>query len=184
MGAIPMSYMQLYFHTNRVVESQRRRACVRGEELEAWSRQLEAAYCSGDGPDVETASRLLAERRMNWFDEGVVPVLAASVSTEARTMPLNLPADEAAGGVPHDAIVEIDCEISSAGIRAIPAPPLPKGPWDITLQLLDFERAVLSLPDVPSADDLAEVLELHPLTRGHDIRQTARGLAAVRPALQ
>src|SRR5262249_3546528 len=128
-------------------------------------------------PDVETATRLLAGRRMNWFDEGVVPVLAASVQSTPRTLPLNLPAADAVGGVPDDAIVEMDCEISSAGIHAIPAPPLPKGPWEITLQLLDLERAVLSRPEKASADDLAEALDLHPLMRGHDIRRTAAELA-------
>jgi alpha-galactosidase/6-phospho-beta-glucosidase family protein len=94
-------------------------------------------------------------------------------------MPLNLPAAGAVNGLPHGAIVEIDCEISALGIRALPAPPLPTGPWEMTLQLLDFERAVLSLPDVPSKRALSEALELHPLTQGHDVLQTACELATV-----
>jgi alpha-galactosidase/6-phospho-beta-glucosidase family protein len=175
MGAIPMNYMRLYFHTRRVIESQRRRACGRGEELQAWSDSLDAAYCSGDAPDVERVSSLLAERRMNWFDEGVVPALTASVQEEPRTLPLNVPA--AVNGV--DAIMEVDCEISSRGVRPLPAPPLPTRPWEITRELIEFERAVLSLHDVPSTESLAEILELHPLIRGHDVQYAAGELATL-----
>jgi 6-phospho-beta-glucosidase len=181
MAAIPMSYMRLYFHTSRIVESQRQRARGRGEELAAWSQRLDAAYCWGDAPDIQAVSRLLTERRMNWFEDAVVPVLAASVQTETRRMPLNLPATASVDGVRPDAIVETDCEISARGIQPIPAPPLPTGPWEITLQLLDFERAVLALRDSPSESELAEVLELHPLTRGCELRQIARELAAIEP---
>jgi len=175
MGAIPMNYMRLYFHPGRVIEAQRRRACGRGEELQAWSDSLDAAYCSGDAPDVERVSSLLAERRMNWFYEGVVPALAASVQSEPRTMPLNVPV--AMHGL--DAIMEADCEISSRGIRALPAPPLPQGPWEITRQLIVFERAVLSFPHTPTKEALAEALELHPLTRGHDVQYAAGELATL-----
>ncbi len=181
LGAIPMHYMRLYFHTSRVVESQQRRTVSRGEELEAWARRLNAAYCSGDEPDIEAVAQLLATRRMNWFDDGAVPILAASVRDIPQTMPLNLPAAAAVHGVPIDAIVETDCEISSHGIRAIPAPPLPTGPREITCQLLAFEQAVLSLPEPPSAGALAGVLELHPLARGRELRPIARELAAIEP---
>ena len=181
MGAIPMSYMRLYFHSERVVESQQRRACSRGEELRAWSHRLDEAYCSGDAPQIAAVTGLLAERRMNWFDEGVVPALTASVQRVPRTIPLNLPCAGAAEGVPFDAIIETDCEVSSRGIRAISAPPLPEGPWEITRQLLDFERAVLALPSRASERALAEALALHPLTRGRDLRGIARELAAIEP---
>jgi 6-phospho-beta-glucosidase len=181
MGAIPMKYMGLYFHTSRIVESQRRRACGRGEELAAWSDRLDAAYRSGDAPDIEAVSALLAERRMDWFDEGVVPVLEASVQSEPRMVPLNVPAEGAVAGVSPDAIVEIDCEISSHHIQPVPAPQLPPSPWNITRQLLAFERNVLSLPDSPSERAIAETLELHPLARGRDFRQTVRELAAIHP---
>jgi 6-phospho-beta-glucosidase len=181
LGAIPMTYMQLYFHTDRVLEFQRRRARSRGEELQAWAQKLDAAYCAGDAPDAEAVCALLAERRMNWFDEGVVPVLEASVQSEARTLPLNLDAGTSVPGVPHDAIVETDCEISSHGIDAIPAPPLPPGPWDMTRQLVAFERAALSLPPTPSTHELAETLELHPLTRECDLKRVASELAAIQP---
>jgi hypothetical protein len=56
---------------------------------------------------------------------------------------------------------------------------LPTRPWEITRELIEFERAVLSLPDVPSTESLAEILELHPLTRGHDVQYAAGELATL-----
>jgi len=59
-----------------------------------------------------------AERRMDWFDEGVVPVLEALHREHATTLPLNVPAGDALPGSPGDAIVEVDCRVSRRGVWA------------------------------------------------------------------
>lgn len=186
-GAIPMSYLRLYLDTQRVMQAQQRRSNVRGEELASWSQELHRAYCAGETPDAKAIDALLGQRRMNWFDEGVVPVLVASLQADVQTMPLNLPAAGAVPGVPPDAIVEADCEVSCRGIRIIPAPALPPQPDRLMRRLLDFERAALSLADVPSETAIAEVLELHPLAQGCALSQIAhelRGAAEMARSLE
>jgi 6-phospho-beta-glucosidase len=161
--------------------AEQQRVRVRGEVLANWAQQVESALCAGAKPDISEVDRLLGERRMDWFDEGVVPVLAALQCPDEVSFPLNVPAGDAMPDAPADAIVEIDCKISSSGVRARAVPPLPPGPAALTRALLSFERAAFSLPRAPTASMLANVLATHPLVPRDKIRELAHELAHVRP---
>jgi alpha-galactosidase/6-phospho-beta-glucosidase family protein len=179
LGAVPVHYLRMFFHARRVTAEQQH-ARVRGRVLAHWSQQVERALCATGGPDTPQVDRLLARRRMDWFDEGVVPVLAALLQPREVSFPLNVPAGAAMPGAAADAIVEIDCSVSNIGIRARPVPPLPAGPAALTRALLCFERAALDLPRDPTTSMLADVLAEHPLTPRGKIRLLARALADVR----
>ncbi|HEX6398088.1 MAG TPA: hypothetical protein VFZ95_11735 [Steroidobacteraceae bacterium] len=176
-GAVPVHYLKMYLHTEREVAAQRN-AESRGHALDRWARRIEDALLSGEAGDA-AVDLLLAERRMDWFDEAIVPVLEALHGESVRTMPLNVPAGDAFPGAPHDAIVEVDCEISRRGVIARAVPALPPAPATLTHRLLDYERAVLALPAVAGEARLAEVLALHPLAPRQGLRDVARALASV-----
>lgn len=178
-GAVPVHYLKFFLHTQREVAAQRA-AESRGVTLDRWSRRIEDALAAGAAGDGQVDA-LLAERRMDWFDEGIVPVLEALHADDARSMPLNVPAGDAFPGAPRDAIVEVDCEISKRGVFARPVPALPDAPAALTRRLLDYERAVLALPADAGEARLAEVLALHPLAPRDNLREVARRLAAVAP---
>jgi len=180
LGAVPVHYLRLFFHPRRV-RAEQQRARVRGTVLADWARQVEHALCASAAPDAPQVDRLLRERRMDWFDEGVVPVLEALRQPQDVSFPLNVPAGEAMPDAPPDAVVEIDCKVSSTGVQAQPVPPLPPGPAALTRALLSFERAALALPRSPTAPMLSEVLAAHPLVPRGKIRQLARALAEMRP---
>ena len=163
-GAVPVPYLKLFLHRDRVIQKQRSQGVVRGAVLTEWSSRLEAAYCGGDGPDVPLVSALLAERKMDWFEHGVVPVLEALTQSTTVTLPLNVQADASLQGVPAEAVVEVDCKVSSAGARPIVLPALPPRPAALTRELIRYERAALALPRKPSRAQLASTLALHPLT--------------------
>jgi 6-phospho-beta-glucosidase len=180
-GALPMNYMRMYFHADRILRSQLEQGLSRGQELLIWSRRLDEAYCGGDQPDAETISKLLQARRMDWFTHAVVPFIEATVSDKLFVMPLNVAAAAVMPGISAETIVEVDCEISSRGIDPLPAPPLPPLPRKLTEHLLHFERAVLTLGAQPGSTDLADILALHPLTAAANITQLSCELAALQP---
>jgi len=177
-GAVPVHYLKMFLHTEREVAAQRA-AESRGHTLDRWSRRIEAALAAGAAGDAQVDA-LLAERRMDWFDEGIVPVLEALHGEGARSMPLNVPAGEAFPGASRDAIVEVDCEVSRHGVVARAVPALPDAPAALTRRLLDYERAVLALPADADEERLAEALALHPLAPRAGLREVARQLAAVK----
>jgi alpha-galactosidase/6-phospho-beta-glucosidase family protein len=176
-GAVPVHYLKMFLHTEREVAAQRA-AESRGLTLDRWSRRIEDALVAGEAGDVRVDA-LLAERRMDWFDEAVVPVLEALHGAPGRSMPLNVPAGDAFPGAPCGAIVEVDCEISSRGVVARVVPALPAAPAALTRRLLDYERAVLALPANADEAQLAEVLSQHPLAPRQGLRAVARELAGV-----
>ena len=72
----------------------------------------------GNGASTEDIRALLAERKMNWFHDGVLPVLEAFVSDEESCVPLNVPCSGALAGIAPESIIEIDCSVSSSGASA------------------------------------------------------------------
>ena len=173
LRAVPVHHLRYYFHTRSVLRSQRS-AMPRGRSLEKWSRRVVDALCSGESFDSARVSSALSERTMNWFEVGVLPVLEALTGREPRTLVLNVPA--ALAGAPASAIVEVDCEVSRAGVRARKTVPLPAKAAALTRRLIEYERAVLSLPPEPLTRQIEQVLDLHPLTPRRRIRSLARAL--------
>jgi 6-phospho-beta-glucosidase len=177
-GAVPVPYLRLYLHSRRVLGAQRR-APVRGAVLSRWSARVSRALCGGRRADVPRVTRLLAQRQMDWFEDGVVPVLSALSQTRSRVCVLNVPAANALPGVAPQAIVEINCRVSARDVRPLPVEALPPRPASLTRQLVTYEAAALSLPQAPSANEFSAVLELHPLVPRRQIRKLARALASV-----
>ena len=175
LGAVPVHYLRLFLHMRREVAAQRG-TMSRGKALARWSQRVENALCAGTSPDARRVEQLLAQRRMDWFDEGVLPVLEALQGEGERSIPLNVPAGSSMAGACGDAIVEIDCNVSRRGVHACAVPPLPPGPAALTRQLLDYERAALALPAEPAEHQIAEVLACHPLAPRTRIRELARNL--------
>jgi 6-phospho-beta-glucosidase len=175
-GAVPVHYLRMFLHTAREVAAQRG-AESRGITLDRWSQRIEEGLAAGDDPRVDA---LLGERRMDWFDEGIVPVLEALRGREPRPFPLNVPAGDAFPGAPRDAIVEVDCEVSVQGVQPRAVPALPAAPAELTRRLIDYERALLELPREPGEARIAAALALHPLAPRERLHDTARELAALR----
>ena len=179
-GAVPVPYLRLYYHTAAVVRSQQARTRTRGEELDAWAGELEAAY--GAGPDLEAAARLLAQRHINWYEEGVVPALQGFLGQAPVEIALNGLFPGMLPGAPDDAVVEVPCQVQAGVVTPIPVPPLPPGPADLTRRLIRYEAAVLDLPERPDADALSAALVLHPLVPDAEVaaRLGARLAGALR----
>lgn len=167
-GAVPVPYLRLYYHAEREFARQRARERPRGLELAAWAAELEAAYLASGGPAAARVGELLGRRRMNWYEDGVVPALAAACgggregNGDGAELVLNV-----TGVEPGGIAVELPCRLAPDGGRATvtprPQPPLPDGPAALFRRTAAYERAALELPDVPRVDDLAEVLAAHPL---------------------
>jgi 6-phospho-beta-glucosidase len=181
LGAVPLPYLRLYYHTTAVVAAQRSSRETRGRHLARWAARAEAAYLAEPGPDHEALMAILAERRMDWYAEGVVPAIAAFLSSAPRTIPLNLPSAGALPGAPDDAIVELPCVVAAGVATPVPVPPLSAGPRELTRRLIAYEAAALALDDAPDDDALADVLALHPLVPSTEL--AGRLARAMRPML-
>jgi 6-phospho-beta-glucosidase len=179
-GAVPLPYLRLYLHVERVLASQAS-SPLRGATLAAWTNSLDRAYRYASAERSETVRTLLAQRRMNWFNEGLVPVLETLQRDEASRVPLNVPCAGSLAGVPADSIIEVDCAVSRSGVYPLAAPAMPAKPLELTQRLAAYERAALQLPPRPTRRDLADVLSMHPLTPRDGVPELARALSMIRP---
>jgi len=179
-GAVPLPYLRVYLHVQRVLASQAS-SPLRGATLAAWSNSLDRAYRCVSAERDATIRSLLGQRRMDWFNEGLVPVLERLQRDEGSCVPLNVPCAGSLAGVPADAIIEIDCSVSRSGAYPLPAPAMPARPLELTQRLAAYERAALQLPPRPSRRDLADVLSMHPLTPRDGVQELAQALSMIRP---
>jgi 6-phospho-beta-glucosidase len=154
---LPLPYLRLLYHPERELRAQLARCCPRGAELEAWAARVEAAYHLNGAPDPEAVTSLLAERRMDWYDEAVVPMLQALLGQDERELVLNVT------GVEPDIAVELPCQVRGTTVTPIPQPALPPGPAALFQKIARYERAVLNMPREPQTGDIADALSLHPL---------------------
>jgi 6-phospho-beta-glucosidase len=162
-GAVPVPYLRFAYHREREYQKQKGQTLTRGAQLQLWATNLERLYCEASSSSGEIQAQL-AGRRMNWYQDGVLPAIAAFLGLKSapQFLPMTLPSDGAIKGIPHNAIVEVPCEFTGRTARALPQPPLPRGPARINRELVAYEEAVLSMPQDPNPNAIAEVLRIHP----------------------
>ena len=162
-GAVPMPYLKLIFHADRELARQRAAPVPRGVVLHSWLVRAQLALNrlqTGACADFEP---ILAERRVDWYHEAVIPVLAAFLAPVETVLPLNLPSNGALPGAEDSAIVELPASICALRARPIAVPALPDVPMKLTTRLLRYEVAALALSAASSASQIADVLMLHPM---------------------
>jgi alpha-galactosidase/6-phospho-beta-glucosidase family protein len=180
-GAVPLPYLRLYYHTGREVQRQRQHP-LRGRVLENWTARAHRAYVQSGGPDYGSLDAILAERRLNWYRDGVVPALIAFLGEEASLVSLNLP--HVAADEPRGCVIELPCTVSRTQVTPLDVPPLPDGPVRLLRQLVNFEEGALHLQEDLHIMDIASVLAMHPLVRNAEIAErmaaaiSARTIAA------
>jgi 6-phospho-beta-glucosidase len=157
-AAIPLHYLRLIYHAERALAEQRARSGTRSEEVAAWAASLDAIYDAGGPIDATRVTDLLQQRRMNWYDEAVLPALTAFCGSTPKELVLNL-----TGLEPGGVAIELPCRITGRLIEPLPQPPLPPGPAALFRRLTAYERAALALPRDLTCAAIAEVLALHPM---------------------
>lgn len=178
LGALPLPYLRIYYHTAREAARAKARHASRGEELADLSRRLYAAYAAdreGMLPD------LIRSRGLLWIDTALVPALAALLGGEVRREFYVSERNEGyIPGLPAEAVVEKRARLGPGGVEPFSfhgPPPEREGSLEAFLSFLEavhrFEVLALAAAEDPRPERIVEALCSHPL--GID-RDTARAL--------
>lgn len=178
-GAVPVHYLSLFLHSSRHVRDQRRAGHTRGAQLSHWSKLLNQAYGNSSDLNPHRVTQLLDQRKINWYEEGVLPVLSAFLTAGPAALPLNVSNRGSISGIPDNAIVETYCEINDGKAIPLVAPPLPELPAQLTTDLVKYEQAALALPLNPSPQAVNEVLARHPLCSSGNFIELATAISHV-----
>ncbi len=180
LGMIPNGYLQYYYYTARKVADQERWPPSRAEEVMAVEKGLLAQYADPRRSEVPAD---LMKRGGAYYSTVATQLLNAHYNDLGERHILNVPHRGAVPGWPQDWVLEMPCQVSSSGIRPLPAVPLPPACFGLLAHVKAFEiltvqaavegdrdaayRALLAHPLGPPADRVQAVLD--------DLLETSRG---------
>ena len=172
IGAIPGSYLNYVFHSDRMLaKKQGKRA--RAEEILELQDQILADFdrslADGQKPTV------LAQRKARWYGAIIAPVLLALVERSQSRFILNVVNGSVVPWLPPDAIVEVPTLVEGGRVRPLATGPVPADvkalvQANCTYEMLAVQaiveqnrekalRALLINPIIQTYDQAAAVLE-------------------------
>ena len=193
IGAIPNEYLFYYRRTRTAIETVGATGTTRGETILAQQRAFYEAPPLPPRQALERWRRVRSERERTYLQEagegvhdapggdegGYADIALQAMDALSGAHPATLIANVANHGalpyLPDDAVVEVPCHVSPAGVRPLVPPPLPAHARAMVETIKDVEGAILDASLHGSRDALLRAFALHPLGGGLD---TARELAA------
>jgi len=176
LGALPLPYMRLYYHTFREANALRNRSCPRGRTLEALSAELYAHYARSREARLP---ELLEQRATVWYEDWV-STIRALCGGKAANLYVSGRNGGAVAGLPEGAVVETLSRLDAAGPEAVPFtdPALFQGGklerfLSFLRRVVRFEEAAVEAAMDPSGDRIVAALRLHPFEIDPD---TARAM--------
>jgi 6-phospho-beta-glucosidase len=172
LGMIPNYYLQYYYYTERKLSDQEEWPPSRAEEVMVVEKALLAQYSE---PDRVELSEDLMKRGGAYYSTMATQLLDAHYNDLGEQHVVNLPHDGAVPGWPSDWVLEMPASVGEAGIKPIPADPLPLACFGLLAQVKSYElltveaavygnrkaayQALLAHPLGPSADRVQSVLD-------------------------
>lgn len=166
--AFPVHYLRLHFHPEQLVQAQRQ-AGSRAKQLVDWQQRVDQCLdITGGMPDTLKAHSILGERVMNWYQDGVVPVLSAFTQTEPRRVSLNVTMPTDGYPIARSSVIEIPCIVSRTGIEPLLATS-PVQVMHFTNRLLDYEVLAYQAAQHPIFKTITHALQANPMVSTAEI---------------
>ena len=156
---IPTRNTGLLFHRDKAVQNQQAQARVRAEVLYETELQILQLY---DDEMLDVIPDLTRERQAQWYENSVVPLIAALEQPEPRNAILCVQNKGFIRDLPEDSSVEISSTVSSAGIQPRKAGSLPRFLRGLLLANKDSERLTVEAVLKSSYSDALQALTINP----------------------
>ncbi|MFI6295013.1 6-phospho-beta-glucosidase [Nonomuraea sp. NPDC050790] len=195
LGALPNEYLYYYYFNRESVAAAQAAGQTRGEALVAqqdrfysavrerpgdalaeWTRtrrERDASYMADTRDLTGAGERETADLQAGGYEGIALALMAAIARGEPSTMILNVRNGGAVPGLPAEAVVEIPCAVSGAGIHPLATRPLPGRFLGLMQQVKAVEQTTIEAALTGSSALAVEALALHPLV---DSVGTARRL--------
>ncbi|MFI6388548.1 6-phospho-beta-glucosidase [Nonomuraea sp. NPDC050547] len=191
LGALPNEYLYYYYfnresvaaaqaaeHTrgeSLVLQQDRFYTAVRerpGDALTEWTRtrrERDASYMADTRDLTGAGAREDADLQAGGYEGIALALMAAIARGEPSTMILNVRNGSAVPGLPAEAVVEIPCAVSGAGVQPLATRPLPGRFLGLMQQVKAVEQATIEAALTGSSALAVEALGLHPLVDSVDV---------------
>ncbi|WP_327085026.1 6-phospho-beta-glucosidase [Nonomuraea sp. NBC_01738] len=183
LGALPNEYLYYYYFTRESVAAmtggtrgeqlltQQDRfyadvAARPGDALAEWRRtrrERDESYMADTREIADAGERDAADLEAGGYEGIALGLMAALARGEPSTMILNVRNGSAVPGLPADAVVEIPCAVSGAGIMPLATRPLPGRFLGLLQQVKAVEQTAIEAALTGSSRLAVEAFALHPL---------------------
>ncbi|GAA2440219.1 6-phospho-beta-glucosidase [Streptomyces macrosporus] len=162
LGAVPSYYLRYFYAHDEVVAEMRTRPS-RAAEVAAMERRLLEMYAD---PALDTKPELLAKRGGAHYSEAAVALTAALLgdgSGGGSVQVVNTRNDGTLPFLPDDAVIEVPAEVSPAGAKPLPVPPLSPLYTGLISAVTAYEHLALEAALRGGRDRVFAALLAHPL---------------------
>lgn len=168
---IPNYYLQYFYYTDKKLALQNQWPPSRAEQVMEIESELLKQYAE---PDRNQPPEDLMKRGGAYYSTMATQLLNAHYNDLGELHIVNVPHNGAVAGYPEDWVMEMPCQVTSAGIEPIVTAPLPLSCFGLISQVKSYEiltveaavnhdkdaafQALLAHPLGPSADQVYAVL--------------------------
>ena len=204
LGAVPNEYLHYYYlHREALAEQRGAGHRTRGEFLASQQQDFFDRITAAPETSLTTWERVLAERNATYMaaargavahrhEEDLVSggyegVALALMRALAGGIPAQLILNVRAGaqvGLPDDAVAEVPCTVTAAGVAPLPTTPLGLARQGLVAQVKAVERATIEAATTSSREAAVRAFALHPLIDSVTIaRALVRDYCAANPTI-
>lgn len=162
---IPVRTVSLYFHQDVLLRRQQKAKRFRGEQLHAEEKQILELYADTSLTELPALTR---RRNVTWYEETIVPLIAALETEEPEEMVLTVRNNGAMRDLADDASVEVPVRVSAGGLAPRKMGNSPRFLRGMLLEVKESERLTLEAVLHHSYDCALQALTINPLVPSVD----------------
>ena len=165
LRAVPIGYLDYYFHTATRVSQLAAAPRTRGEQVLALEDELYAAFAD---PACDTRPAVLDKRGGGGYADVAISAIKAIHSNKDTWLPANVPNRGSVPTLPHDAVIETMCLVNSSGFHPLVSPPPPRAVWGLVAAVKNYEQLAVEAAVTGCRGAALLALTAHPLVRDFD----------------
>ncbi|MCB9726963.1 MAG: 6-phospho-beta-glucosidase [Deltaproteobacteria bacterium] len=163
LGMIPSSYVRYFYATDEMLESIQAAPRSRAQEVMEIESELLALYAD---ERQDTLPSQLSKRGGAWYSRLAVDLLGALQSDTPTVHIVNTQSRGTVEGMPDDAVVEVPCRISRAGVEPTVQDPPQESIIGLMRHVKAYERLAVEAAVDRSRDKAYMALVANPLVPG------------------
>jgi 6-phospho-beta-glucosidase len=165
LGAIPSYYLEYYYRTRHVLETQLA-GDTRAEEVMAIERELLELYRD---PHLSDKPPLLERRGGAFYSEAAAQLIASLHDGAGDVQVVDIRNETALTGLPADAVVEIPARIDRDGAHPLALAPLPPEMLGLVQAVKAYERLAIEAALTGDRAIALKALVANPLVADYDV---------------
>ena len=166
IGAIPIGYLQYYFHTGHKVSELRAAAQTRGEQVLELEKEIYAQFAD---PACCDKPQALLKRGGGGYSDVAIGVMDALYNGTPLQTVGNIPNNGTLPFLDDDAVIETPIFVNRSGIRGLRVSEPPKCIQGLIKSVKAYEQLTVEAAVTGNKQTAVMALTMHPLVKDYDL---------------